>query len=194
MDLLICDIDSVIADPTERIDTALHNFLAPFQNWRMDPATVRPSLAEMVSRATDTHWGSMFDPANVSCDTPMPGAMEALEALSYAGWVSFYLSSRPESLREVTAKWLADHEIAIAYPRGVADPLILKPTSQQFVKTITWKLGEVEKLARLYQPKRLLFIDDNKEIALAIGELALQKLPCKIHVALSLAEARDLYA
>jgi hypothetical protein len=193
MDLLICDIDSVIADPTERIDTALHNFLAPFQNWKMDSATVRPSLAEMVSRATDTHWRSMFDPANVSYDTPIPGVADALAELSYAGWVTFYLSSRPESLRQATAAWLADHEIAVAYPRGIADPLMLKPKSQfdAYVKTITWKLDRVEMLARLYRPNRLLVVEDNEEIAKAIQQL---KLDCTIYTALSLAEARDLYA
>lgn len=190
-DLLICDLDGVIADSSERDDAAYLNFFMTIREYKSYPAASRPTIKQITQEATDLYWRSFFDPVGVPYDTPIEGAREALSALTFVGWNTTLLSARPEKLREATVAWLIDHKFNAIHPTYMPDRLRLKPPDKSFEKTIDWKVSEIKEQVQLYQPARLLVIDDRQDILDAVSNL---KLPCKVYTALSLERAKNRFA
>lgn len=184
MKLAIIDLDGVCVDSSARFAKAEEAKAA----YLADKAEVRGLAQEpffgIDKKATDLYWRTAFTPDLVQLDTLMDGAVKALAQLTdYAGYTRYFLTSRPETMREATGKWLVKHEVINFWH----DKLIMKPLSQQFVKTPVWKAGTIEVLARLLQPDDLLVIDDEHAQQL---QADLAGLDCfKVTCVASLAEA-----
>jgi ribonucleotide monophosphatase NagD (HAD superfamily) len=99
------------------------------------------------------NWRVAFDPALVSLDQLIDGAVAALNRLEEQGFTIIILTSRPESMKEATAAWLAQHDLH-------RFTLQCKPASEQFTKTVRWKAKEVRKLIEAYKPEVIVFVDD----------------------------------
>lgn len=174
--LAIIDIDGVLADSTARFakaEEAKQHYIETTSN-DLYQADMR--------EATSVYWQTAFTPSLVWLDTLIDGTKQALEQIgNYAGYDYYFLTSRPESMREETMKWLFHH---LAYDSDAS--LIMKPASQQFVKTVTWKSGVVELLVRLFGVEELCFVDDEQAHCDAIEAL---DLPCDMILCGSLQEA-----
>lgn len=137
--ICICDLDGVVADSSARFakaEEAKAAYLAgnemseqdDFFGTRVGEHVYQDSD---VKRATGVYWKTAFTPDLVQLDTLMDGAVKALAQLTdYAGYTRYFLTSRPETMREATGKWLVKHEVINFWH----DKLIMKPLSQQFVK------------------------------------------------------------
>lgn len=189
------DIDNVIADPSARFakaEEAKMAYLATcelpeqdeFFGTRVGEHVYQDSD---VKRATNIYWRTAFTPELVRLDTLIDGTREALDHLDYVYERLYLLTSRPESMRQATVDWFWRHSPVVALRSdGQSDPFILKPASQQYVKTITWKSGVVELLVRLFGVDELLYVDDEPRHREAIAAL---NLPCELKIAASLQEA-----
>lgn len=146
-----------------------------------------------MKRATNLYWQTAFTPELVALDTLIDDVSWSLNRIEDAGYEVIYLTSRPETLREATTKWF--HSLPKKHGlRGRITPesklgidqLIMKPTSQQFVKTITWKSGVVELLVRLFGVDELLYVDDEQAHCDMVETL---DLPCDRIICGNLQEA-----
>jgi hypothetical protein len=202
MKLALIDVDGIIADPTKRLskaeEAAQQAEKQAYDAWYKQNensgiiSLERGAEAERQIKQlrANIYWRTTFTPELVSLDTLIDGAGEALNAIACAGYAMVSLTSRPESMRKATEQWLSAQHFEIdtshmPYMSGV-DGLIMKPASQQYVKTLIWKQGVVELLVRLIEPTELLFIDDREDIQEAIAAL---DLPCDCKIGGSLQEA-----
>jgi len=147
--LAIIDLDGVVADATAR-----------FAKAEEAKQAYESEMAELditdERGATDTYWQTVFNPDHVPLDTLIPGTIDAMAALSFKGYDVVILTSRPESMREATRRWLFEH----GYP--VLSAIIMKAPAFQYVKTVVWKAGMVQTLAALYQATQVCFVDDEE--------------------------------
>ena len=190
MKLAIIDLDGVIADNTARFAKA-EEAKAEFAAHTYATADLDGSK-RLHQAALDVYWKTAFDPSLVPLDTLIDGLPEALNQVSHHGYDVLYLTSRPETMRDATVVWMKAHGLTIV-PRnnafGILFPaLLMKPASQQFVKTLTWKTGIVETLIRLFDVEDLLFVDDEPAICESVAQLPLP-CPCVVHVSLQAALA-----
>lgn len=175
--LAIIDLDGVIANNESRMSKALETAEAsvidtPYEKKAYD----------------DLYWRTAFTPDLVSLDTLIDGVLVDLDSLISAHYRIILLTSRPESMREVTVAWLEDNgiEVAPAFGEDFGYSLIMKPASQQFVKTVVWKAGIVEVLVHLFDCDELMYIDDEPTHCEAIAAL---NLPCDCKIGGNLEEA-----
>lgn len=138
------DLDGVVANSDQRFALAERTANAKHQ--------------KELSRGawTDLYWRTVFDSANVHMDMPIDGAYDALSRIEEDYDVHF-LTSRPEYMRTATIAWLKEHRLM-----GLARDLIMKPVSQQFVKTVVWKVGMIHAIASMYGASEVLVIDDEQ--------------------------------
>ena len=166
--LAISDIDGVIVDSSERFSFA--QYLA-----KDEPDE---------KKRTNLFWKAFFYEEYLPLDTPIPGASEHLSRLIREGWSITLLTSRPEHLREATKTWLSTHLSCYEIQWGIT----MKPPSEQFKKTATWKAEQVHLLARLHGVEHLLVVDDEPKNAQAILDASLD-VPYQVRVVSSLALA-----
>lgn len=160
MKLAIIDLDGVVCDNTARMAKAEEAKAACLAQFADDDDPTPQTYIRQ--EAMNAYWRTAFTPDLVVFDTLIDGVLQPLEQIEEAGYRVFFLTSRPESMRQATVDWfwslppdfvlLGNEEI---------DQLIMKPASQQFVKTITWKAGVVQMLAKLLNAKTVLFVDDD---------------------------------
>ncbi len=148
--LAIIDLDGVIADATARFAKAEEAKQAYLDEMRELSITDERG-------ATDAYWQAVFNPDHVPLDTPIKGAIDALAALALGGCDDVViLTSRPESMREATRRWLFKQD----YP--IESPVIMKAGAFQYVKTVVWKAGMVQTLAAFYDATEVIFVDDEE--------------------------------
>lgn len=153
--IAIIDLDGVVADSTARFakaEEAKAAWLAQHREQYADTIVTE-------KRATELYWQTALSPEWVHLDTLIDGVPQAIEQIETdCGYYPvIFLTSRPETMREATEEWLFQHGL---YGASDDHKLLMKPTSQQFVKTTTWKAGVVQMLASLYDAKTILVIDD----------------------------------
>ena len=95
--LALIDLDGVIIDATARFARAEE----------IRQAHLSPTSRE----ANECYWREALDPAYTHLDTLIEGADEHLASLRREGFRIIYLSSRPESMRDATLKWLLEHHL-----------------------------------------------------------------------------------
>lgn len=192
MRLALIDIDGVIADPSARIAKAeearkqeedcLYAEWYKQNNGRLISLERGAEFELAVKKPLDTvYWRTAFTPELVTLDTLIKDARGNIWVVEDGGYKVYYLTLRPESLREATLNWFKQHGFNV-----LSEDLIMKPASQQYVKTVTWKSGAVELLVRLFGVDELFFIDDKEVTQEAIAAL---NLPCDLKIGGSLAEA-----
>lgn len=153
MKLAIIDLDGVVANADARFAKAEEVKKATWEDRSVELGTKERT-------ATDRYWRTVFDPALVELDTLIEGVTEAIDYLfDDMGYTVVLLTSRPESMREATSKWL--WEVALLLP-SVTRNLIMKAPAFQYTKTVTWKAGMVQTLEALYGAIDLLIIDDEQ--------------------------------
>ncbi|SRR6266567_34563 len=141
MNLAIIDLDGVIASNTERFARA----------------TFYGSI----------DWSVAFNPALVDLDTLIAGADLAVARLEkQLSYTVIFLTSRPETMREATEAWLAQHDLD-------GYELVMKQMDKQFTKTVHWKADEVRRMARLSGVESVLFIDDEANNRYAVEALGM---------------------
>lgn len=113
------------------------------------------------------NWEVAFHPDLVALDELIPNTPQVLQQLEQQGWTILYLSSRPESLRQVTKNWLKKHKLLAG--QHSERQLILKPVRQHFVSTPKWKAEVV--CASGEKSDAVLVIDDELENLKAIKAL-----------------------
>lgn len=152
MKLAIIDLDGVVANVDARFQAAE---LAKEQ-WLMARQQGLPYANDRVTErsATDVYWRAVFDPAQVQLDTPIEGAADSMAVLAKREYEVIMMTSRPESMREVTRRWLFDQDI----PLGI--PLVMKSSAFQYVKTVVWKAGMIQHLAAFYGAMEAAFIGE----------------------------------
>ncbi|SRR5579875_1013187 len=154
--LCIVDIDGVVADSTARFAKAEEAKQKAIKLLESDPATW--SIAK--SKATDLFWRTAFTPELVTLDTLIEGTLEAVRNLWSDGWDVFFLTSRPESMRNATIEWFRVNR----FPSFLVDgeKLYMKAPAFQYTKTIVWKAGMIETIAANYEAEEVLVIDDEQ--------------------------------
>lgn len=183
MKLAIIDLDGVCVDSSARFAKA-EEAKQDFLKTHLAPANLDGSRL-LEQKATDLYWRTAFRLDLVSLDTLIDGAAEALDCLEERGYHIQLLTSRPETMRVATFEWLSYRAFSLSLLRN--ERLILKPLSQQYVKTITWKAGTIEVLARVLGADDLLVVDDEHAQQL---QADLAGLDCfKVTCVSSLAEA-----
>lgn len=181
MKLALIDLDGVVADSSARFAKAEEAKAASLSH-----VTTKSDLDFVKKQAESLYWQTAFTPELVALDTLIAGAARAIMLLEEAGYKIYFLTSRPDPMRDATRKWIKSQYIS-CWP----DKLIMKPASQQYVKTVTWKSGVVELLVRLFGVDDLLFIDDEQAMQEAIAAL---DLPCDRKIGGSLQEAVAMLA
>jgi len=147
--ICIVDIDGVVADASARFAKAGE----AKQAYLNEMAELQISDER---GATDTYWQTVFNPDHVPLDTEIEGAIDAMARLSLSGYEVVILTSRPESMREATRRWLFDQG------KWNAKAIIMKAPAFQYVKTVVWKAGMVQTLAAFYDASEVVFIDDEE--------------------------------
>lgn len=161
--IAIIDLDGVCVDSSARFAKAEEAKAAYVESQDWQDALENHGTAYLERQATDLYWRTAFTPDLVQLDTLMDGVNERISMLRQFGYRVVILTSRPETMRKVTSDWLFDHIVG-----DIADnSLIMKPLSQQFVKTPTWKAGTIEVLARALGADDLLVVDDEHAQQLA---------------------------
>jgi len=162
--LAIVDLDMVVADNTKRMEIAetKREFYRQHLGDAMPDALANPVNHAQVQKGFDDlldnlYWQAAFNPQLVSLDTLIEGANEIVLDLRADGYKVVFLTSRPESMRHATERWLFEHTV---YDRD--DELVMKPPAFQFTKTSAWKAGMVQTLSMFYGGEDVMFIDDDQ--------------------------------
>lgn len=184
MRLALIDLDGVICNSEARFAKASEAKAAYLATQNPDNHYV----PQVKTAADNIYWRTAFTPALVELDTLIDGADQALDQIKQ-DYDIYFLTSRPESMREATAQWIHEHLHSFSWRFELKRPsssLIMKPDSQKFVKTVVWKAGIVELLVRLFGVDELLFIDDEPAHCESVESL---DLPCDRIICGSLQEA-----
>lgn len=114
------------------------------------------------------HWPTMFrGDLILSLDTPMPEALEKLNALVSQGLEIWYVTSREEiPAKSATIEWL--HRENYPFP----DNVVCRPA---FHKTVVFKVREVERLHNEHGPV-VLFADNSEANRAAVAALNISGL------------------
>ena len=142
--LALIDLDGVVIDATARFARAEEIRLL--------------HLSEAGDKtANERYWREALDPAYTHLDTLIPGADEHLASLRREGFRILYISSRPESMRDATLKWLYDH--------GLFDDqnlLVLKAASFQFQKTVIWYDWMADTFVHTFQSGHVVIVSNKQ--------------------------------
>lgn len=167
MKLAIIDLDGVVANAEARFAKAEEVKRTYLREQEKDHTKIHYGDA-LEREANNVYWKTVFTPELVSLDTLIEHATEAIqfiEQFDQDSYQVFYLTSRPETMRQATEDWLLEHQLS-------GPKLIMKPSAAQYVKTVTWKALTVQMLASLYQATHVLFVDDeqtNRDAVIAHG-------------------------
>lgn len=184
--IAIIDLDGVCVDSSARFAKAEEAKAAYVESQDWDDALENHGTAYLEKQATDLYWRTAFTPDHVQLDTLMDGVSDALAQINQI-YTVYFLTSRPETMRNATLIWLR-RQGNVPHPLGWDERLIMKPLSQQYVKTPVWKAGTIEVLARLLQPDDLLVVDDEHAAQLTadLAHLDCLKVMCCTSLAAAL--------
>jgi len=140
--LALIDLDGVVIDATARFARA--------EEIRVIHLT---ELGD--KEANDRYWREALNPAYTHMDTLIEGADEHLASLRREGFRIIYLSSRPESMRDATLKWLLEHHLF-----DDLNLLVLKAGGFQFQKTVIWYDWMADTLAHAFQSQQVLLVSN----------------------------------
>jgi beta-phosphoglucomutase-like phosphatase (HAD superfamily) len=158
--LCIVDLDGVVADATARFAKAEEAKRNAMPDNLDDALTL---TKEQEREITNLYWRTVFDPEYVPLDILIDGAAEAIEAIGKQGYTVFILTSRPESMRQATVDWFWSFSPeTVILSNEWNDPLIMKPSAAQYIKTVTWKALTVQMLSRLFHASQVLVVDDEQ--------------------------------
>lgn len=170
MKVAFIDLDGVIADCTKRLELAQmakdHYQLIVQNELDSFSGNVKKELEALV---TGIYWQTVFDPDLVSMDTPIPGAAEGLARIEAEGYRIILLSSRIEAMRVETYKWLERHGMkgdGYGFRREMV--LVAPAFKNDYVKTVTWKIGIIQQLTALFEIEEVLLVDDTPAIRAAL--------------------------
>lgn len=144
--LAFIDLDGVVADSTARFAEATATAEKAF----VDKAYVKQEWDHI-------YWRTAFSSDLVSLDTLIAHATDHIEVLKERGYQVILLTSRPDTMRTATVQWCIDHGVQVPYSH-----LVMKPSSAQFTKTVTWKASTVQVLAPLFEAETALLVDDEQ--------------------------------
>lgn len=150
MRLAIIDLDGVIANPEARFAKAEEAKQALLKDHMEHP--ILTGHAQRERDVADIYWRTVFNPDLVQLDALIEGAVDAIQAIEETFQV-FYLTSRPESMRQATYEWLFDMQLS-------GPKIVMKPSAAQYIKTIIWKALTIQILAQLYEVADVLVVDD----------------------------------
>jgi hypothetical protein len=114
--------------------------------------------------AMNAYWRTAFNADHIALDEPIDGAREKLIVIEHE-YDIFFLTSRPENLRDATEEWLAQH--ALYDGRTI----IMKPAVNQFHKTREWKSWTIRLVASMYHATDVLVVDgeqDNLDVLIIV--------------------------
>lgn len=182
MTIILCDIDGVVADSSKRFAKAYEGM-----------SNLRPGQPD---------WNIAFDSKLIPLDTPIDGALEALQELNKLGWLEF-ITSRPSTLEAATKVWFTwnlpgfepnrvngEKMLAIKFKEQVTPHAYyvqkFGDKGEKWVKTSLWKAAWVEMWAENRNANEVIvFIDDEEINRKAVEALGLDNVKCYA----SLAEA-----
>lgn len=181
--ICICDLDDVVADPYKRRYQADAAKTAYFQQ---HINVGDPQEAKRIAKEAESEfYRVLFTPELVELDTLIDGVVQAIEQIEEAGYHVYFLTSRPESMREATEEWLFQQGLYTAHDNRKL--IMCAPAFRNnYTKTLVWKSGMVETLTRLEEVTDLLFVDDDPKNVEAVQSA---DLTCKLLVASSLKDA-----
>jgi HAD superfamily, subfamily IIIB (Acid phosphatase) len=107
------------------------------------------------------NWKVAFDPALVTLDTLILGAVESIKTLEERHYSVLFLTSRPEHMRAATEAWLAQHGLQTY-------ELLMKPASAQYVKTVVWKAETITQIVKQTGAEMILLVDDEEANRVAV--------------------------
>lgn len=152
------DLDGTVADSTDRRIRAEHIAQTFAQG---------QGLGLYDEKTSDAYWKTFLDGKMLHLDTLLRGADETLLDLYRRGDTCIFVTSRPESMRVGTQRWL-EEQLDVLYTRGRPHPLLLmKPVpTHAWTKSVTWKVGLIEALVCSMPPtqQRHLVVDDDPRI------------------------------
>lgn len=132
---VICDIDGTVSDPDHR------------RCW--------VDGSKEGKKYFDTFYSLMAD------DPPIMPMISLLNMYHMNTWPIIFCTARPESYREITAKWMADHGIMAAMNKGLN--LRMRPDEQMHVPDDQIKQTMLDEiLAEGWEPH--IVFDDRKKV------------------------------
>jgi hypothetical protein len=137
MRIAIVGLDGVVADSTDRFERA--------------------------KVGTRIDWSVASNPELVVLDGLIGGSDVAIHRMEEKGYTVYFLTSRPEAMREATERWLASYAL-----HGYK--LIMKPKRAQFTKTAIWKAETVKLIAELPDTTVVFFVDDEQANCAAVQD------------------------
>jgi hypothetical protein len=154
--LAIVDLDGVVVNANERFASAA------------DQANARYDKERETKAWNDLYWRTALSAEHVHLDTLIEGATHHLYRLAHlSGYQVIYLTSRPESMREVTEAWLTLHTVnRLHHLPTDHHPLVMKHPIFQYMKTVHWKTAMICHLGTLFQAKEVLVVDDEESFLL----------------------------
>lgn len=141
------DLDGVIANLDERLAVALDTYM------KSVPDELPHLRTKKYAESSDVYWQTVYRPDLVEMDTLIDGVADALEQAKQSFEI-ILLTSRPESMREATERWLQQHDIT-AHSR-----LIMKSPAAQYVKSSVWKALTLDTIAVFLSASEVVFVDD----------------------------------
>ena len=170
------DLDGVVASSDARFEQAEH----ARQQYLQEHAD-----EEDVERyANKAYWKTSLNGEHVHLDTLIDGVPEALHALEAQGYVIIFLTSRPDPMREATEAWLQQYGLLTSLRR-----LDMKPLTEQWTKTVKWKIDRLVYLAEAMVTGEVLLVDDEVVIR---QELERREVSFSVKTCSSLEEALTL--
>lgn len=161
LDGVVANVDARFAQAEEAKQAFLVQKIAE-KSERFQRTEIGWSMETVEKQAADLYWRTVFTPELVRLDTLIEGAKAALEELRFTHkYELFFLTSRPESMRGATLRWLLERNILFFLPMGQT-ALLMKAPAFQYTKTVTWKAGIIQTLAALYEAEEVLVIDDEQ--------------------------------
>lgn len=168
--IAIIDLDGVVCNNEARMEHAkrakeayrqrLEALFADELNNNVNAVYVKQGITALLE---NLYWQVAFTPELVTLDTLIEGVPRAIEQIELAGYNVFFLTSRPESMRQATTDWIGSLTPETVLLSGEwSDQLIMKPAAFQFVKTTTWKAGTIQTLAQHYHADTVLAVDDDQ--------------------------------
>jgi hypothetical protein len=154
--MALIDIDRIIANADYRFAKAEENK----QRFIHDEAARKQMIAEGIKNTDSAYWREGFNPAYVPSDTLIDGADGDIIALTLQGYEIIYLTSRPSSMWDATVAWLEQYDLLAS---DELFRLVMKEEGFRWVKTVTWKVGQVQTLARMHQAEEVLFVTDRAD-------------------------------
>lgn len=157
------DIDRVVAACDERearalqlVDTAVQGLVEYLD----------PKQLQVGKNGVFYNKKAFYNQEWIAFDTVIDGAQAAIRRLHEEGYYIFFLTSRPDYLRDATCQWLLEHELLpLVEGDSLSAHVICKaaPFEDNFTKTTVLKAGLICTFVVLLQPLEEILVVDDEE-------------------------------